>query len=151
MPLNETNVMQRAQRLLVYTVNAANFSDKMDIVFVAEMIEKFSKYLEKFKDLGDVMVSMASNLMLADDRVLWVAQRDARACSRVVACLQRIAANMVVSAQAFSLTSPNIALEVHSVRAGEWGGMACVLFQKPGPERPPGQDRQLTFKAVRRR
>jgi len=45
-----------------------------------------------------------------------------------------------------SQTSPNIALEVHSVRVGKWGGMACVLFQKPGPERPPGQDRQLTFK-----
>ncbi|KAK0148900.1 Adhesion G protein-coupled receptor A3 [Merluccius polli] len=146
MPLNETNVMQRARRLLVYTVNAANFSDKMDIVFVAEMIEKFSKFAEKFKDLGEVMVSMASNLMLADDRVLWVAQRDARACTRVVACLQRIAANLVVSTQAFSLTSPNIALEVHSVRAGDWSGMACVLFQKPGPERPPGHDRQLTFK-----
>ena len=36
-------------------------------------------------------------------------------------------------------TSPNIALEVHPVRAGEWSGMACVLFQKPGLE-------QLTFK-----
>ncbi|CAL8327416.1 unnamed protein product [Lota lota] len=146
MPLNETNVMQRARRLLVYTQNAANFSDKMDIVFVAEMFEKFSKFAEKFKDLGEVMVSMASNLMLADDRVLWVAQRDARACTRVVSCLQRIAANLVVNAQAFSLTSPNIALEVHPVRAGEWSGMACVLFQKPGPERAPGQDRQLTFK-----
>uniref|UniRef100_A0A8C5AR90 Adhesion G protein-coupled receptor A3 n=1 Tax=Gadus morhua TaxID=8049 RepID=A0A8C5AR90_GADMO len=139
MPLNETNVMQRARRLLVYTQNAANFSDKMDIVFVAEMFEKFSKFAEKFKDLGEVMVSMASNLMLADDRVLWLAQRDARACTRVVSCLQRIAANLVVNAQAFSLTSPNIALEVHPVRAGEWSGMACVLFQKPGLE-------QLTFK-----
>lgn len=28
--------------------------------------------------------------MLADERVLWMAQREARACSRIVECLQRI-------------------------------------------------------------
>uniref|UniRef100_A0AAQ6A9I0 Adhesion G protein-coupled receptor A3 n=1 Tax=Amphiprion ocellaris TaxID=80972 RepID=A0AAQ6A9I0_AMPOC len=91
MPLNETNVVTRARRLFFYTIDAANFSDKMDIIFVAEMIEKFSKFVERFKDLGEVMVSMASNLMLADERVLLMAQREAMACSRIIACLQRIA------------------------------------------------------------
>lgn len=43
-------------------------------------------------------------------------------------------------------TSPNIALEAHAVRAGDWNGMTCMLFQRPSPERTPGQDRQLTFK-----
>lgn len=51
MPLNESNVVAKARRLLVYTVDAANFSDKMDIVFVAEMIEKIAKFVEKFKDV----------------------------------------------------------------------------------------------------
>lgn len=51
MPLNESNVVARARRLLVYTIDAANFSDKMDIIFVAEMIEKFGKFVEKFKDV----------------------------------------------------------------------------------------------------
>lgn len=37
------------------------------------------------------MVDISSNLMLADERVLWMAQREARACSRIVECLQRIA------------------------------------------------------------
>uniref|UniRef100_A0A3P8VE06 Adhesion G protein-coupled receptor A3 n=1 Tax=Cynoglossus semilaevis TaxID=244447 RepID=A0A3P8VE06_CYNSE len=146
MPLNESNVVHRAQRLLVYTIDAANFSDKMDIIIVAEMIEKFGKFVEKFKDLGEVMVSMASNLMLADERVLWMAQREAMACSRIVACLQKIAVYRLASAQAFSLTSPNIALEAHSVRANEWNGMSCMLFQRLSPERTPNQDRQLTFK-----
>lgn len=40
--------------------------------------------------LGDVMVDISSNLMLADERVLWMAQKEARACSRIVECLQRI-------------------------------------------------------------
>ncbi|XP_071372063.1 adhesion G protein-coupled receptor A3 isoform X1 [Centroberyx affinis] len=146
MPLNVTNVVTRAQRLLVCTAEAATFSDKMDIIFVAEMIEKFGKFAEKFKELGEVMVSMASNLMLADERVLWMAQREAMACSRIVACLQKIAVHRLVTAQAFSLTSPNIALEAHAVRASDWNGMTCMLFQRPSPERTPGQDRQLSFK-----
>ncbi|XP_041841733.1 adhesion G protein-coupled receptor A3 [Melanotaenia boesemani] len=146
MPLNESNVVTRARRLLLYTIDAANFSDKMDIIFVAEMIEKFGKFVEKFKDLGEVMVSMASNLMLTDERVLWMAQREAMACTRIIACLQKIAVYRLATAQAFSLTSPNIALEAHVVRASDWNGMTCMLFQRPSPERTPGQDRQLTFK-----
>lgn len=51
MPLNESNVVAKARRLLVYTIDAANFSDKMDIIFVAEMIEKIGKFVEKFKDV----------------------------------------------------------------------------------------------------
>ncbi|KAM6908857.1 adhesion G protein-coupled receptor A3 [Xenentodon cancila] len=146
MPLNESNVVTKARRLLLYTIDAANFSDKMDIIFVAEMIEKFGKFVEKFKDLGEVMVSMASNLMLADERVLWMAQREALACSRIIACLQKIAVYRLATAQAFSLTSPNIALEAHTIKANDWNGMNCMLFQRPSPERTPGQDRQLTFK-----
>uniref|UniRef100_A0AAQ6ABN2 Adhesion G protein-coupled receptor A3 n=1 Tax=Amphiprion ocellaris TaxID=80972 RepID=A0AAQ6ABN2_AMPOC len=146
MPLNETNVVTRARRLFFYTIDAANFSDKMDIIFVAEMIEKFSKFVERFKDLGEVMVSMASNLMLADERVLLMAQREAMACSRIIACLQRIAVHRLATAQAFSLTSPNIALEAHAVRASDWNGMTCMLYLRASPERTPGQDRQFTFK-----
>lgn len=145
-PLNESTVVGSAQRLQVCTVEAANFSDKMDIIFVAEMIEKIGKFVEKFRNLGEVMLSMASNLMLADEKVLWMAQRDAQACSRIIACIQRVAVYRLATAQAFSLTSPNIAMEAHAVRLNEWNGMTCMLFQRPSPERTPGQDRQLTFK-----
>lgn len=56
MPLNESNVVARARRLLVCTIDAANFSDKMDIIFVAEMIEKIGKFVEKFKDVSGCAV-----------------------------------------------------------------------------------------------
>ncbi|XP_050803330.1 adhesion G protein-coupled receptor A3 isoform X3 [Gopherus flavomarginatus] len=91
MPLNLTNAVATARQLLAYTVEAANFSDKMDVIFVAEMIEKFGRFAEKYKELGDVMVDIASNIMLADERVLWMSQREAKACTRIVQCLQRIA------------------------------------------------------------
>ncbi|RVE60640.1 hypothetical protein OJAV_G00182960 [Oryzias javanicus] len=139
MPLNDSNVMAIAHRLFLFTIDAANFSDKMDIIFIAEMIEKFGRFVEKFKDLGEVMVSLASSLMLADDRVLWTAQREALACSRIVACLQKIAIFHLATAQAFSLTSPNIALEAHTIRASDWNGMSCILFQKRSSEHTPAQ------------
>lgn len=49
------------------------------------------------------MLSMASNLMLADEKVLWMAQREAMACSRIIACIQKIAVYRLATAQAFSL------------------------------------------------
>uniref|UniRef100_A0A8C7CQK9 Adhesion G protein-coupled receptor A3 n=1 Tax=Oncorhynchus kisutch TaxID=8019 RepID=A0A8C7CQK9_ONCKI len=97
MPLNMTNAVITARQLLVYTFEAANFSDKMDVIFVAEMIEKFGKFAEKYKELGDVMVDISSNLMHADERVLRLAQREARACSRIVECLQRISVHQLAS------------------------------------------------------
>lgn len=49
---------------------------------------------------------MASNLMMADERVLWMAQREALACSRIIACLQKIAVYRLATAPAFSLVGP---------------------------------------------
>lgn len=57
MPLNESSVVARAQRLLVCTNDAANFADKMDIIFVAEMIEKIGKFVEKFKDVSSIVAN----------------------------------------------------------------------------------------------
>lgn len=49
MPLNLTNAVATARQLLAYTVEAANFSDKMDVIFVAEMIEKFGRFTKEEK------------------------------------------------------------------------------------------------------
>lgn len=52
MSLNQTNVIHTAQQLLAYTVEAPNFSDKVDVIIVAEMIEKFGMFVEKSKDVS---------------------------------------------------------------------------------------------------
>ncbi|MBN3299968.1 AGRA3 protein, partial [Amia calva] len=158
MPLNLTNAVTTAQQLLAYTVDAANFSDKMDVIFVAQMIEKFGKFAEKYKELGAVMVDISSNLMLADERVLWMAQRESRACSRIVECLQRIAGYRLASGgPVYSTHSPNIALEAYVIKASTFNGMTCTVFQKITPDRSgPGDysrrdpdlnlNRHLSFK-----
>ncbi|XP_030047095.1 adhesion G protein-coupled receptor A3 [Microcaecilia unicolor] len=159
MPLNLTNAVATARQLLAYTVEAANFSDKMDIIFVAEMIEKFGRFAEKYKELGDVMVDIASNIMLADERVLLLAQKEAKACTRIVQCLQRIAAYRLANgAQVYSTYSPNIALEAYMIKAIGFTGITCTVFQKVaasdrsgladlGRRDPDGNlDKQLSFK-----
>lgn len=54
MPLNLTNAVQTAQQLLAYTAEAPNFSDKVDVIFVAEMIEKIGKFAEKYKEVSQI-------------------------------------------------------------------------------------------------
>lgn len=159
MPLNLTNAVATAKQLLAYTVEAANFSDKMDVIFVAEMIEKFGRFADKYKELGDVMVDIASNIMLADERVLLAAQNDAKACTRIVQCLQRIATYRLANgAQVYSTYSPNIALEAYVIKSTLFTGMTCTVFQKLaasdrvvitdfGRRDPDGNlDKQLSFK-----
>ncbi|XP_032079768.1 adhesion G protein-coupled receptor A3 [Thamnophis elegans] len=131
MPLNLTNAVATARQLLAYTVEAANFSDKMDVIFVAEMIEKFGRFAEKYKELGDVMVDIASNIMLADEHILWVAQREAKACTRIAQCLQRIATYRLANgAQVYSTYSPNIAVEAYVIKGSSFTGMTCTVFRK---------------------
>ncbi|XP_053484967.1 adhesion G protein-coupled receptor A3 isoform X3 [Ictalurus furcatus] len=156
MALNLTNAVHTAQQLLAYTVEAPNFSDKVDVIFVAEMIEKIGTFAEKYKELGDVMVDISSNLMLTDERVLWMAQKEARACSRVIESLQRIAVLRLASGSYYT-NSHNIAVEAHVIKASSFNGMTCTLFQKVAPERTMiphlvnlnpdiNLDRQLSFK-----
>uniref|UniRef100_A0A4W3I893 Adhesion G protein-coupled receptor A3 n=1 Tax=Callorhinchus milii TaxID=7868 RepID=A0A4W3I893_CALMI len=159
MPLNLTNAVATARQLLAYTVEAANFSDKMDVLFVAEMIEKFGRFTEKYKELGDVMVDIASNIMLADEHVLWMAQREAKACTRIVQCLQRIPTYRLANGvHVYSTYSPNIAMEASVIKANGFSGMTCTVFQKVavtdrtgladfGRRDPDGNlDKQFSFK-----
>ena len=41
--------------------------------------------------LGGYVWDIASNMMLVEEHVLWMAQNEARACTRIVQCVERIA------------------------------------------------------------
>lgn len=57
MALNLTNAVHTARQLLAYTVEAPHFSDKVDVIFVAEMIEKIGTFAEKYKEVRKVLHS----------------------------------------------------------------------------------------------
>lgn len=44
-----------------------------------------------FLQLGDYISDIASNMMLVEEHILWMAQNEARACTRIVQCVERIA------------------------------------------------------------
>ncbi|PIO25969.1 hypothetical protein AB205_0070880, partial [Aquarana catesbeiana] len=109
MPVNASNVLTLAQQLRMYTAEAGSFSDMMDVIYVAKMIEKFVDSVDQVKDLADVMLEMASNMMLVDDHILWMAQVEDKACSRMVQALEKIA-NLTVSSSSQDLSVNSLAL-----------------------------------------
>uniref|UniRef100_A0A8C6RCF6 Adhesion G protein-coupled receptor A2 n=1 Tax=Nannospalax galili TaxID=1026970 RepID=A0A8C6RCF6_NANGA len=165
MPINASNALTLAHQLRVYTAEAASFSDMMDVVYVAQMIQKFLGYVDQIKELVEVMVDMASNLMLVDEHLLWLAQREDKACSGIVGALERIGgAALSPHAQHISVNSRNVALEAYLIKPHSYVGLTCTAFQRrevgvpgaqpggPGQKVPletePPADQQLRFRCT---
>nr|XP_042696294.1 adhesion G protein-coupled receptor A2 isoform X3 [Chrysemys picta bellii] len=157
MPINASNALTLAHQLRVYTAEAANFSDMMDVIYVAQMIEKFIGYVDQIKQLPDVMVEMASNMMLVDDHILWMAQIEDKACTSIVRSLEKIAGYVLSSnSQHVAVNSRNIAFEAYLIKPESYTGLSCTAFQKRDSGRPslqeqeaePLADQQLKFRCT---
>ncbi|XP_059346639.1 adhesion G protein-coupled receptor A2 [Ammospiza nelsoni] len=144
MPINASNALTLAHQLRVYTAEAANFSDMVDVLYVAQMIEKFIGYVDQIKQLTEVIVEMASNIMLVDDHILWMSQKEEKACTSIVRSLERIAAHTLGSnSQHMAVNSRNIAFEAYVVKPESYVGLSCVAFQRwDGTPSPPGRPPQ---------
>ncbi|XP_012580318.1 PREDICTED: G-protein coupled receptor 124 isoform X3 [Condylura cristata] len=153
MPINASNALTLAHQLRVYTAEAASFSDMMDVVYVAQMIQKFLGYVDQIKELVEVMVDMASNLMLVDEHLLWLAQREDKACSGIVGALERIGgAALSPHAQHISVVkgnSRNVALEAYLIKPHSYVGLTCTAYQRREAgvlaARPGGSGRHLSL------
>ncbi|XP_073402612.1 adhesion G protein-coupled receptor A1 isoform X2 [Dendrobates tinctorius] len=51
-PVNDTNVLEYAQQLMTYTRGALDFTDKMDVLLVADMMEKMIAYVGQIKHVS---------------------------------------------------------------------------------------------------
>ncbi|XP_067857091.1 adhesion G protein-coupled receptor A2-like isoform X2 [Heptranchias perlo] len=109
MPINNTNALTLARQLLAYTAEATHFLDMMDVIYVAQMIEKFISFTDEIQDLGDLIVEMASNMMLVDEHILWMAQKESRACTRIVRSVESIA-NLTLTSNSQAITKNSMAL-----------------------------------------
>ncbi|XP_051896881.1 adhesion G protein-coupled receptor A2-like isoform X2 [Pristis pectinata] len=131
MPINNTNALPLARKLLAYTVEATNFLDMMDVIYVAQMMEKFIRWTDEIHDLGDVIVEMASNMMLVDEQVLRLAQEESGACTQIVWAVERIAnLTLTSNSQTISKISKNIAVEAFLVKPASYMGLSCTAFQR---------------------
>ena len=210
MPINASNALTLAHQLRVYTAEAASFSDMMDVVYVAQMIQKFLGYVDQIKEvrfsqasgslgnhllplnhsslshpspaparcdslpscpqLVEVMVDMASNLMLVDEHLLWLAQREDKACSGIVGALERIGgaalsphaqhisvvpwasweAAPTREAQGGALEMTGVSPSPHHPRASPSVGQPCARFIKnPNMTRVPSRSCGIKFQLVR--
>uniref|UniRef100_A0A4W3JUC1 Adhesion G protein-coupled receptor A1 n=1 Tax=Callorhinchus milii TaxID=7868 RepID=A0A4W3JUC1_CALMI len=131
MPVNATNALGFAHQLMAYTEEADNFSDMMDVIYVARMIQKLIVFVDRIKDLGGHITEIASNMMMVDEHVLWMAQNEEKACTRMVQCVELIASLVLTSnTQVISKVSMNVALEAFMIKPASFTGMTCTAFQK---------------------
>lgn len=120
MPINASNSVTVAHQVRTYTLEAAGFTDSVDVLYVARMMERFMEYVRLlgevrisifilgnyaywcelylkflciilFTQLPEVLVEMGSNLMQVDDQILSLAQREKKACSSIVYSLEMLA------------------------------------------------------------
>ncbi|KAJ0066829.1 hypothetical protein NL108_004697 [Boleophthalmus pectinirostris] len=73
-------------------------------------------------------------MMQVEEHILWMAQTEARACTRIVQCVERIADLALASDnQVISKVSANIALEAFLIRPSNILGLSCTVHQRPSP------------------
>ncbi|XP_032409685.1 adhesion G protein-coupled receptor A3 [Xiphophorus hellerii] len=130
-PINISNSQTLGQQLVAFTSRAADFTDVMDVIFVTHLVERLTRLLEKKKDLGDYISGIASNMMLVEEHILWMAQNEARACTRIVQCVERIAdLALTEDNRVISKVSANIALEAFLIKPSNFLGLSCTALEQ---------------------
>ncbi|KAG8551720.1 hypothetical protein GDO81_004231 [Engystomops pustulosus] len=130
-PVNDTNVLEYAEQLMTYTRGASDFTDKMDVLLVADMMEKMITFVGHIKHLEGIIIEIASNIMSVKDHILWMAQSEAKACTRIVRCVEQISAlSLNGKTQVVSKVSLNIALEAILIKPASFIGMTCIAYQR---------------------
>ncbi|XP_056138643.1 adhesion G protein-coupled receptor A2 isoform X2 [Lampris incognitus] len=130
-PINASNAVTVAHQVRSYTLEAAGFTDSVDVLYVAQLMEKFIEYVRQIRELSEVLVEMGSNLMQVDDQILAHAQREKRACSSIVHSLEMLAWPQLHShAQDLSIVSRNIVMEAHLIRPAHFTGISCTAYQR---------------------
>ncbi|XP_048853938.1 adhesion G protein-coupled receptor A2 [Brienomyrus brachyistius] len=158
-PMNASNAVTLAHQIRTYTLEAAGFTDTVDILYMAQLISKFMEYVWQSRELSEVLVEMGSNLMQMDDQILSRAQRDDRSCSSVVRSLETLAWPQLHSnSQDLSMVSRNIAMEAHLIRPAHFTGLSCTAYQRregpggggaTGPEgAEPSHEQHLRFRCT---
>lgn len=54
MPVNASNAMTLAHQVRSYTLEAAGFTDTVDVLYVAQMMHKFVDYVTELREVGGV-------------------------------------------------------------------------------------------------
>lgn len=50
-PINASNVVTVAHQVRTYTLEAAGFTDSVDVLYMAQIMEKFMEYVTQIKEV----------------------------------------------------------------------------------------------------
>lgn len=55
-PINTSNAVTVAHQVRTYTLEAAGFTDSVDVLYVAQMMEKFMEYVRQLREVRKVPI-----------------------------------------------------------------------------------------------
>lgn len=53
-PINASNALTLAHQVRTYTLEAAGFTDSVDVLYVAQMMEKFMEYVRQLREVNKI-------------------------------------------------------------------------------------------------
>lgn len=57
-PINTSNAVTVAHQVRTYTLEAAGFTDSVDVLYVAQMMEKFMEYVRPLREVRKMPIYM---------------------------------------------------------------------------------------------
>ena len=55
-PINASNAVTVAHQVRSYTLEAAGFTDSVDVLYVAQMMEKFMEYVRQLREVRKIQL-----------------------------------------------------------------------------------------------
>ncbi|XP_064630086.1 adhesion G protein-coupled receptor A3-like isoform X2 [Lineus longissimus] len=129
--LNHSNVYGKAVGLRQYIGNGYSLQDKLDVVYISDIIGKLSVFVSTNQELVDVMLDVISVVMELPDSLLMDAQKTHQACSRMIQVIEHIPNILLDSKKYSSHYSKGVAFEAFKIRPESFSGMTCSVQSNP--------------------
>lgn len=56
MPINASNAVTVAHQVRTYTLEAAGFTDSVDVLYVARMMQRFMEYVRQLREVRNIFL-----------------------------------------------------------------------------------------------
>lgn len=117
------SVLDSALKLKNFTGTGKNLTDAMDIVFISKTVENYLMFVKNEKELGYVLVDIVATIMQLSKTLLFDAQRESIACSRLVRSLETICKDIPT----FQSHKANLVVEEFG-GTGAFSGIRCIWY-----------------------
>lgn len=82
-PINASNAVTVAHQVRTYTLEAAGFTDSVDVLYVAQMMERFMEYVKPLQEVRGFF-NFTENNMKVDSFSKWGLGSQIRFCTELI-------------------------------------------------------------------